>query len=118
MTTQIIESVLKEAQNRGAKRVIEVHLILGSLTFLNPEQVRFWFKVLTKGTIMESSRLRIKRKEGTVRCDKCGYEGDFNYEDDPLYHVLIPTLLCPKCESIVEIVEGKECTIKSIKLFA
>jgi len=116
VTTQIVENVLKEAEKHSAKRVAEVRLILGSLTFLNPEQVRFWYKILTKDTIMERSRLRIKRKGGTVRCRKCGYEGNFNYEDDPLYHVPIPTLSCPKCGGIVEIVEGKECTIKSVKM--
>lgn len=116
MTTQIVESVLKEASERSAKRVVEVHLTIGSLTFLNPEQVKFWYNLLTEGTIMEKSRLRIERKEGTVTCRRCGYEGNFNYEDDPLYHVPIPTLLCPRCRNIVEIVTGKECTIKSIKM--
>ncbi len=116
MTTQIVENVLKEAERHEAKRVVEVHLIMGNLTFLNPEQVRFWYKVLTKGTVMEKSRLRIEMKEGSIKCRRCGYEGNFSYEDDPLYHVPIPTLLCPRCRNIVEIVEGKECTIKNVKM--
>jgi len=116
MTTQIVESILKEANKREAKRVVEVHLVLGSLTFLNPEQVRFWYKALSKGTVLEKSRLHMKKKEGTVRCRGCGFEGKLNYEDDPTYHVPIPTLLCPRCRNIVEIIDGKECTIKSVKM--
>jgi len=116
MTTQIVESILKEADKRQAKRVMEVDLIVGSLTFLNPDQLRFWFGVLAKGTILEKSHLRIKSKEGTVRCLQCGFEGILNCVDDPVYHIPVPTLLCPKCRNVVEIVDGKECTIKSIKM--
>jgi len=116
ITTQIVKSVLEEAKNREAKKILEVHLVIGSLTFLNPEQVRFWYKALAKGTLLEKSRLRIEKKEGRVRCPSCGYEGSFKYEDDPIYHVPFPVLSCPKCGGIVEIIGGRECTIKSIKM--
>ena len=116
VTTQIVESVLEEAGKHEAKRVAEVHLVIGKLTFLNPEQVRFWYEVLTKDTIMEGSKLRIEEKNGLVRCSECGYEGGFKYEDDPIYHIPTPTLRCPKCGGIVEIVGGRGCLIKSVKL--
>jgi len=116
ITTQIVESVLEEAKKHDAKRVDEVHLVIGKLTFLGLEQVRFAYEVLVKGTIMEGSKLYIKEKNGVVRCSSCGYEGDFKYQDDPLYHVPTPTLHCPKCGEVVNIVGGRECTIKSVKL--
>jgi len=111
-----VQSVLAEAEKRKAKKVTEVHLVIGNLTFLGLEQVRFAYEALTKGTIMEGSRLIIEEQEGVVRCNHCGYEGGFKYEDDPMYHVPVPTLKCPKCSSVVNIVAGKECTIKSIKM--
>jgi len=80
------------------------------------EQVQFAYEVLAKGTILEGSKLVIEEQEGVVKCDKCGYKGGFKYEDDPLYHVPLPTLKCPQCGSVVSIVAGKECTIKSIKM--
>lgn len=116
MTTQIVENVLKEARKHNAKKVVEVHLTIGKLTFLGVEQVSFSYDVLVKGTIMDSSKLYIEETDGTIRCAKCGYKGSFNYEDDPVYHVQIPTLLCPKCANTVKIVGGRECTIKSVKL--
>ena len=116
MTTQIVQSVLEEAKKHNAKRVHEVHLTIGKLTFLGLEQVRFAYEVLVKGTIMEGSRLYIEEKDGVVKCSKCEYEGDFKYQDDPLYHVPTPTLHCPKCGEVVNIVGGRECTIKSVKL--
>jgi Zn finger protein HypA/HybF involved in hydrogenase expression len=47
ITTQIVESVIEEAKKREAKNVLEVHLVLGDLTFLNPQQVNFWYEALT-----------------------------------------------------------------------
>ena len=116
ITTQIIKSILGEAEKREAKKILEVHLVIGSLTFVNPEQVRFWYKILAKDTILEGSRLHIESKEGTVECPSCGYKGSFKYEDDPAYHISFPVLSCPKCGGIVKIIEGKECTIKSVKM--
>jgi len=116
VTSQIVRSVLGEAEKRMAKKVTEVHLVVGKLTFLGLEQVRFAFEALTKGTIMEGSKLIIEEQEGVVRCNHCGYEGDFKYEDDPMYHVPVPTLKCPQCGNVVKIAAGKECTIKSIKM--
>ena len=116
VTSQIVQSVLTEAEKRGAKKVTEVHLTIGKLTFLGLEQVRFAYEVLTKDTIMEGSKLVIDEQEGTVKCSNCNYEGGFKYEDDPLYHVPVPTLRCPKCSSTVNITAGKECTIRNIKM--
>jgi len=116
MTSQIVQSVLAEAEKRKAKKVTEVHLVIGKLTFLGLEQVRFAYEALTKGTIMNGSKLVIEEQEGVVKCNHCGYEGGFKYEDDPMYHVPVPTLKCPQCGSVVNIAAGKECTVKSIKM--
>jgi len=116
VTTQTVNSILEEAKKHNAKRVDEVHLLIGKLTFLGLEQVRFAYEILVKDTIMEDSKLYIEEKDGVVKCGNCGYEGDFKYEDDPVYHVPTPTLHCPKCGGVVNIVGGRECTIKSVKL--
>ncbi len=116
MTSQIVENVLAEAEKRKAKKVTAVYLVVGKLTFLGLEQVRFAYEVLTKGTILEGSKLVIKEQEGRVKCNNCGYQDEFKYEDDPLYHVPVPTLRCPNCGSVVTITSGKECMIKSVKM--
>jgi len=116
VTSQIVDNILKEAVRHNAERVVQVNLAIGKLTFLGLEQVRFAYKLLVKGTIAEKSKLFIREKDGLVKCSKCGYEGNFKYEDNPIYHVPMPTLKCPKCENTVDIIGGKECTIESIKL--
>ncbi len=111
-----MQNVLAEAEKRKAKKVTVVHLVIGKLTFLGLEQVRFAYDVLTKDTILNGSKLLIKEQEGTVKCIKCGYEGGFKYEDDELYHVPVPTLKCARCGSMVTITGGKECIIKNVKM--
>jgi hydrogenase nickel incorporation protein HypA/HybF len=116
MTTQIVDSVLEEAKKQNAKKVTEVHLVIGKLTFLGIEQVRFSYNILVEDTIMKGSKLIIKEKDGVIECISCGYKGAIPFEDDPAYHVPIPTLRCPKCGKTAKILEGNECTIRSIKM--
>jgi hydrogenase nickel incorporation protein HypA/HybF len=116
ITTQLVQSVLEQAAKRNARKVVEVDLEIGQLAFLNPEQVQFWFEVLTQDTIMQDSKLVIDEQEGTVRCRRCRYEGGFKYEDDAAFHIPVPTLLCPKCDAPVEIVGGRDCIIKRVKM--
>ncbi len=116
MTSQIVESVLEEAKKHGANKVTEVHLIIGKLTFLGIEQVRFAYGILTKNTIIKNSKLIIKEKDGVIKCPSCGYLGALEFKDDLMYHVPTPIFKCPECGESVNIVEGKECTIESIKI--
>jgi len=116
MTTQIVDSVLEEAKKQDAKKVIEVHLVIGKLTYLGIEQVRFAYNILVEDTIMKGSKLIIEKKDGVIECPNCGYKGAIQSADDPAYHVPIPTLRCPKCGKAAKIVEGNECTIRSIKM--
>jgi hydrogenase nickel incorporation protein HypA/HybF len=116
MTTQIVDSVLEEAKKQNTKKVTEVHLVIGKLTFLGIEQVRFSYNILVEDTIMKGSKLIIEEKDGVIECISCGYKGAIPFEDDPAYHVPIPTLRCPKCGKTAKILEGNECTIRSIKM--
>lgn len=116
MATQLVENVLEEAKKYDANKVAEVHLTIGKLTFLGVEQMRFSYDILTKDTIMKDSKLIITEQDGVIKCQSCGYKGKIPIEDDSAYHVPVPTLRCPKCGEAAKIVEGKECTITSIRI--
>jgi len=114
VTQQIVQTVLEEAKKYNAKRVTSVHLVIGKLTFLGIDQIKFSYHLLVKGTLMEHSKLLIEQMEPTVKCTSCGYQGPAKYVDDPAFHFAIPTLTCPKCGEQVTIKLGRECTIKNI----
>ncbi|RLG96510.1 hydrogenase maturation nickel metallochaperone HypA [Candidatus Bathyarchaeota archaeon] len=115
----IVQTVLEAAKERGADKVLEINLEIGRLTFLNPEQLEFAFKVISEGTIAEGAKLKIRSVEPKVRCLKCGYIGSGIYEG-PEYHTLgLPLpVKCERCGSMkVEFLEGRECKIKNISIW-
>ena len=116
ITSEIVKTVLEEANKRDAKKVLEVHLIIGKLTLLGIDQIRFSYKSLIKDTIISGSKLFVRRMNGKVECGQCGYKGPINCVNDPVYHFSFPTLVCPKCSSSVKIIAGRECIVKRIKL--
>ena len=72
IATQIVESVLEEAKRHSAKKVAEVHLTIGKLTFLGVDQVHFSYEILVKDTIMKDSKLIITEQDGIIECPSCG----------------------------------------------
>ena len=118
IVTQIIDSVIEEAKRHKAKKVSEVHLVIGELTFLGEEAVRTAYQALTKGTILEGSTLTIEEKEGLVRCRRCGYQGGVHLsgKHENEHHEEIPIVQCPKCQGPVDVLEGKDCVVKSVRL--
>lgn len=117
-TQQIVNCILEEAKKHHAKKVTEVNLLIGKLTVLGLEQIRFCYGLLVKDTIMENSKLRIEQVEPIVECEKCGYKGPIKYDNSDLFHFMLPVLECPKCRGAVSIVKGRECIVKNFKMVA
>jgi len=116
MANSIVETVLSEARKRNARSVLEVQLVVGRLTMLGLEQLRYCYRLLTKDTPLEHSKLRIEQEESRVHCENCMFEGPIQFKQEPQYHLIFPTLECPRCGGGVEIVAGRGCFIKSVKL--
>lgn len=117
-TSQAIAGlVLKEAMQRKAKRVLEIEVEIGQLTFLSPEQVTFWVQEGLRGTIGEGAELIIRLIEPHALCPACGYQGRLPVEEDPSFHWVLPSLQCPQCGSTgLTLAKGRECTLKRIEL--
>ena len=117
---KIVRTVVSVALRNNAKVINEILLELGELTFVNPEQLKFVFKIAADKSIAKDAILNIVNKPGAIRCKDCGYEGGLKYEEDrPEFHSMAAlfTLDCPKCSSKnTEIIGGRELTIKNIKV--
>ena len=116
VTESIVNTAIREAQKHDAKRVKSVFLVIGRLTHLSKDQIRFSYEVLTKGTILEDSHLAIRIKNPRVSCTKCGYKGPMGKIDNQITSEWIFSLSCPRCGEQVEIVGGRECLIKGIRI--
>jgi len=116
MAKQIVENVLAEARKHNAKRVSEVHLIVGQFTFLGGEALRTAYEALAKDTMLEGSKLVIEEKKGLVKCRMCGYEGTVHLSNEHEHHEELPIICCPNCGAAVDILDGKDCVVQSVKL--
>ena len=112
----IVKAVLKEAGTHD--RVVgikEVELEIGELAFLNPEQLNFAFDVLRKDNILADAELVIKTVDADTKCKSCGYSGPLK-PDAETWHYTIPLIACPECGGAVDILKGRECLVKNVKL--
>lgn len=116
MASQIVKIVSAELKRHNAKKIIQVNLVIGKFTFIGKEQLQFAYRILTEKTSIEGSKLRIKEEDGRIRCQHCNYEGPLKQKNDPAFHFIFPTMECPECGSVAEIIKGKEFFIESIKM--
>ncbi len=117
MAQQIFNIVMKVAKENEVKKILEINLEIGKLTFLNPDQLKFALKILSENTIAQDAEIRIEIVQPEIQCDNCGYTGKISY-NGPEYHTVYPIMFlkCPKCGNLdVKIIKGRECNIKNIK---
>jgi len=113
----IARIVLHKAKEQQAVKVLRIDIAIGRLSFLSPEQVVFWVKTSLEGTLADEAKVHIERVEPKISCRACGYRGTLEMEDDPLYHILLPSFCCPECRSgEIGIEKGRECVVKRIEI--
>ncbi len=121
MAQMAVSRILEIARENKAKRISSVKFVIGDLTFLNIDQLRFSIELLSKGTMMEGCELSFERERLRIRCRNCGFEGETKYEGEE-YHTpkileLTLSLKCPKCGSLdVDILSGRAFLIKSVRM--
>ena len=115
IASAVVDSVLDFISERSVKRVITVRLAVGELSHVEAEQLSFCYTAITQETPLQDSTLEIETVEAAVKCEQCSYHGRPKYWDEALSFAPIPTLECPKCGAAVEVVEGKDCAIRSVR---
>lgn len=111
----IIDSVLDAAKKNDARKVDEIFIEVGELTALNPEQLKFIFETIARGTVAQGARYNIQVIKTIINCKKCLYEGPIEFFER--LHFFLPAMRCPKCSDFnVEIIAGRECCVKKIKI--
>lgn len=107
LMSAILESVEEAARDAGAVKVTAVSLVIGDMTEVVDETLRFAFDVLTEDTVCDGAELRVRYVSPSSRCLDCGAE--FSHDR---YH-----LKCPECGSIAtELLTGREMTIENIEV--
>ncbi len=107
VTQSILEIALEHGQKASARKIRQIHLVMGELSGIVEESVQFYFDFVSKGTMAEGARLTFEKKPGRLRCPACGHE--FSFEKD--------RWICPACQAPgPEIVSGREFFMESIEV--
>lgn len=107
LAQSVLTSVLDAAQAAGALRVTRIRLVVGEMTQVVEEAMRFAMEALSEGTLAQGAGLEMDMVEPKSVCHGCGNE----YTHDR-YHVT-----CPACGSLAtELVAGRELYIDSIEV--
>lgn len=112
LATSVIEYAQRVAGDHGLTKICEVYLEVGDMTHIDPRQLRYSLAMVSKGTIAEGTKIRIRRKGASLRCNGCGKETALRL----LASIGDLELRCPHCKSQdVTIDKGRELTLKRIR---
>jgi hydrogenase nickel incorporation protein HypA/HybF len=104
----LIEQVGVEVEGSPYRgRVLGLDLVVGRMSGVHVDSLRFAFEVLSPGTLVAGAELRIHQPRATISCRDCGARCEID-------QIL---LACPACGSgAVMIQGGQELLLQSIEL--
>lgn len=106
VTRQVLQITLDHAQRSEARRVTRITLVIGQLSCLLDDSIRFYWPIIAEGSIAQQAELVFKRLPARMLCRACGLEYD-----------LTPDFACPACQSSeVQVVAGDDFYIESIQV--
>lgn len=104
---------LKKSEGCPGGPALEVVLKVEALAIHSQAATRQAFEVLSKGTVLENSRLHLTVVPVTLRCGPCGFQGPLpEGAADP--HHPAPLAECPRCGAVSPIQGGRG--VESIEL--
>jgi hydrogenase nickel incorporation protein HypA/HybF len=104
----LLDQIAATVQASGhAGRVQTVELIVGRLSGVHVEALRFAFEVLAPSSIAAGAELRIEQPCAVIACRDCGLRNE----------VIDMTMNCPACGSgQIAIEGGRELLLQSLEL--
>jgi hydrogenase nickel incorporation protein HypA/HybF len=104
----LIEQVDQEVRRSGHQgRITSLQLVIGRLSGVNADSVRFAFEMLAPGTAVAEAALNITEPAARSHCRACGQIAEI----DEI------SAQCPKCGSLELAIEGgQELILESIEL--
>jgi len=107
ITENILEIVIKHANNAGAHKINSINIVIGKLASIVDDSVQFYWDIISKGTIAEGANLKFIRIPLKFLCQDCKIE--FSPDDYELS--------CCKCKSTnLKLLSGREFYVDSIEI--
>jgi len=101
----ILKIALRHADN--AQRITRINLVIGDLSSIVGESVKFYWDLICKETLAEGSELQFDRIKTRFYCNDCGHE----------FEPINREFKCPECGSFqAKVIAGKEFRVESIEV--
>ena len=118
LANQAVDRIMEVALERRAKKIRLVEILVGDLSLVGKDQLRFWIKDIlsSKGEVASGVKIDLKPLKAIIRCNHCGYEGGFNKEEKKDFTFLFR---CPDCNyQDIQIIKGRECMLNKVQIEA
>ena len=104
----LIDQVVSEVEKSGQRgRVVGLDLVVGRLSGVHADSLRFAFELLAPGTLLDGAALRIDEPLATSHCQVCG-------ADTPVEELAMRCLACGSEQ--ITITGGQDLLRQSIEL--
>jgi hydrogenase nickel incorporation protein HypA/HybF len=105
VTQSLLDIAVRHAAKANAKRINDLHIVIGELSSMVDDSVQFYWDIIAKGTIAEGATLHFRRIPAELQCNTCSEK----------YHPADGQLACPRCNGIdTRIIAGEEFFLESI----
>jgi len=102
LMASIVDHLKEKSETDGFKEVLSLKVGVGVMSGVNADTLTFCYEEVTRGTLMEGSRLLIEPIALQVACSDCGTRSESDWEE----------MRCRQCGSTsVRIVGGTELKI-------
>jgi hydrogenase nickel incorporation protein HypA/HybF len=103
----MLEKALQKANEAGADRIADVHLVLGEISSYTEESIRSLWDEVSRGTSAENAKLHFRHVRAEVQCMACFTK----------YHPANGEIVCPNCRSVgAKILAGEEFFMEGLDL--
>jgi hydrogenase nickel incorporation protein HypA/HybF len=110
LVTNIVDAVVKHADENNVKKVVSITLVIGELHDVVDSLMESCFRYLARGTVAEGARVEVKKEPVRLQCKECMLVYPADLKD-------AATVLCPDCGAKnYSIYAGNEFLIKSIEV--
>jgi hydrogenase nickel incorporation protein HypA/HybF len=68
VTQSILKITLQHAEKASAKRVTDLHIVMGELSKMVDESIQFYWEIIAKDTIAQDAKLHFRRVSAELQC--------------------------------------------------
>lgn len=105
VTESLLTIAVKHAEKANARRVTDLHIVIGDLASMVDDSIQFYWDVIARETIAEGATLHFRRVPAELQCNTCAEK----------YRPTDKELICPNCGGVgARIIAGEEFALESI----